>query len=70
MAKIKELFDPNRILNPGIGKGDTKLLRRGNIKRILRNLPENVLSLQCMRCGFCIATCPSKRIHIIELLCW
>jgi glycolate oxidase len=66
MAKIKELFDPNRILNPGIGKGDTKLLRRGNIKRILRNLPENVLSLQCMRCGFCIATCPSKRIHIIE----
>ena len=66
MGKIKELFDPNRILNPGIGKGDIKSLEKANIRRSLRNLPENVLNLQCMRCGFCIATCPSRMIFLIE----
>jgi glycolate oxidase len=66
MSNIKELFDPNRILNPGIGKGDIKSLKKANITRSLRNLPGSILNLQCMRCGFCIATCPSRIVYLIE----
>ncbi|GAG94730.1 unnamed protein product, partial [marine sediment metagenome] len=40
MRQIKELFDPNMILNPGIGKGDTRLLNKSGSKRHLKNLPE------------------------------
>ncbi len=62
MLQIKKLFDPNGILNPGIGKGDQRPLKKLNYQRILKNQSDNILELKCMRCGFCLATCPS-RVH-------
>ena len=59
MTQIKRLFDPNMILNPGIGKGDTRPLNITNQLRTLENQSENILELKCMRCGFCIS-CPSR----------
>ncbi|MFX1478289.1 MAG: FAD-linked oxidase C-terminal domain-containing protein [Promethearchaeota archaeon] len=66
MVQVKELFDPNRILNPGIGKGDNKSLPNISYSRKIKNNSDSLLELQCMRCGFCIATCPSKIHHLIE----
>ena len=36
MADIKSFFDPNRILNPGIGKGDSRFLKKLIHKRYLK----------------------------------
>jgi len=66
MYKIKELFDPNRILNPGIGKGEKQLIRISRKSRLLKNQNDKLLSLKCMRCGFCIATCPSRIHYLLE----
>ncbi|MFX1258555.1 MAG: FAD-binding and (Fe-S)-binding domain-containing protein [Promethearchaeota archaeon] len=60
MVQIKKLFDPNMILNPGIGKGDNRKFKKLRIGRNLKNQTNKYLELNCMRCGFCIATCPSK----------
>jgi glycolate oxidase len=65
MTKIKRLFDPNMILNPGIGKGDSRILNTKNQKRILENQAESILELKCMRCGFCIS-CPSRIEYNLE----
>ncbi len=62
MAQIKKLFDPNLILNPGIGKGDNRIVKKLRVKRSLKNQQKKVLELNCMRCGFCTIACPSK-IH-------
>ncbi|MHA1344078.1 MAG: FAD-binding and (Fe-S)-binding domain-containing protein [Promethearchaeota archaeon] len=66
MTYIKKLFDPNLILNPGIGKGDRRPLKKINIQRNLKNQQKKILELSCMRCGFCIATCPSRAYYILE----
>lgn len=65
MRQIKSIFDPNKILNPGIGKGDTRTLKIKNLKRSLRNQTDTNLELKCMRCGFCIS-CPSRIEHFLE----
>ncbi len=65
MVQIKKLFDPNMILNPGIGKGDTRMLNIKNQKRTLENQSESILELKCMRCGFCIS-CPSRMDYHLE----
>ena len=66
MSQVKELFDPKMILNPGIGKGDQRSLVKSSILRRLKNRSDNILELKCMRCGFCITTCPSRIYHMIE----
>jgi glycolate oxidase len=66
MAQVKELFDPHRILNPGIGKGDIKSLESISYSRQIKNNSDSLLELHCMRCGFCVVTCPSKIHHLIE----
>ncbi len=66
MVQIKELFDPKRIMNPGIGKGDKRSLNIKINHRNLKNLPDKILTLKCMRCGFCITTCPSRIYHLLE----
>jgi glycolate oxidase len=66
MSEIKELFDPKRILNPGIGKGDERSLKKVSYRRSLKNKSDELLELECMRCGFCIAKCPSRIHHLIE----
>ncbi len=65
MVQIKRLFDPNMILNPGIGKGDTRSLNINNQMRTLENQSESILELKCMRCGFCIS-CPSRIDFYLE----
>jgi glycolate oxidase len=62
MDQFKILFDPNMILNPGIGKGDPRTLKKIKNLRTLKNQPDKILELNCMRCGFCTTMCPSK-IH-------
>jgi len=66
MIKIKHLFFFFYILNPGIGKGDPQELEDIPNKRTLKNQPDKVLELRCMRCGFCQATCPSKLNYYSE----
>lgn len=66
MAQIKHLLDPNMILNPGTGKGDKRPLSETNYQRILRNQDDKILELKCMRCGFCVASCPSRLHYMIE----
>ena len=65
MDNIRKIFDPNMILNPGIGKGDTRPLRSEIHQRLLTKQPDKVLELKCMRCGFCIS-CPSRSHYFIE----
>ncbi|MFX1499534.1 MAG: FAD-linked oxidase C-terminal domain-containing protein [Promethearchaeota archaeon] len=65
MAQIKKLFDQNMILNPGIGKGDTRTLISKKAKRTLRTQKDRLLELKCMRCGFCIS-CPSRIEYHLE----
>ena len=64
--RCKEFFDPNRILNPGIGKGETLALKKTSFQRKLKNQSNNILELECMRCGFCIASCPSRIYYMLE----
>jgi len=66
MSQIKEFFDPNRILNPGIGKGETLALKKTILQRNLKNQSNKLLELECMRCGFCIASCPSRIHYMLE----
>ncbi|MFX1417668.1 MAG: FAD-binding and (Fe-S)-binding domain-containing protein [Promethearchaeota archaeon] len=65
MAQIKKIFDPNIILNPGIGKGDSRTLMEVSKKRKLKKHTNQILELKCMRCGFCIS-CPSRINYVIE----
>ena len=59
MRKLKKLFDPNLILNPGIGKGHEFKINRLRNSRALKNQKYSLLELNCMRCGFCNIICPS-----------
>ncbi|TFG04353.1 MAG: FAD-binding oxidoreductase [Promethearchaeota archaeon] len=60
MAQLKKLFDPNDILNPGAGKGNKMPLKKIISSRNLKNQPGKILELNCMRCGYCIPSCPSR----------
>ncbi|MHA1472400.1 MAG: FAD-binding and (Fe-S)-binding domain-containing protein [Promethearchaeota archaeon] len=66
MHQIKKLFDPNMILNPGVGKGDIQPLDQSEVRRHLKNQPGKILELNCMRCGFCTVKCPSRIEYTIE----
>ncbi len=66
MEKIKRIFDPTQILNPGIGKGDKRKLILRRDARILKNYKGAILKLNCMRCGFCVKHCPSWILHNTE----
>ncbi|MFX1258558.1 MAG: hypothetical protein ACFFAN_11900 [Promethearchaeota archaeon] len=60
MAQMKLLFDPNMILNPGIGKRDKREIIRSKTVRCLKDQLEKILSINYMRCGFCMESCLSK----------
>jgi FAD/FMN-containing dehydrogenase/NAD-dependent dihydropyrimidine dehydrogenase PreA subunit len=66
MHQIKKLIDPNFILNPGVGKGDIRPLKLTNLNRNLINQPNKLLELNCMRCGFCQTSCPSRMVYKSE----
>ncbi|MHA1264407.1 MAG: FAD-linked oxidase C-terminal domain-containing protein [Candidatus Helarchaeota archaeon] len=66
MCQLKQLFDPNKILNPGVGKGDLRPLPKSDSIRQLKNQPGKILIFNCMRCGFCSVICPSKAFYKSE----
>ncbi|MHA2474277.1 MAG: FAD-linked oxidase C-terminal domain-containing protein [Promethearchaeota archaeon] len=61
MHKIKSLFDPNLILNPGKAKGSKRQEIRSPIQIPEKDAQElsNLMPLSCIRCGFCVSECPS-----------
>lgn len=59
MKRIKKIFDPEKILNPGVLINDDPDIFIKNLKRI----PEaNPIIDKCIECGFCEVSCPSKNL--------
>ncbi len=59
MHSIKNLIDPNMIMNPGAGKGDKRPIPISNVFRGLKNQSGKILHMNCNRCGLCTVSCPS-----------
>ncbi|WP_244434225.1 FAD-binding and (Fe-S)-binding domain-containing protein [Azospirillum sp. B506] len=61
MKEIKDLFDPEGLLNPGV-------ILNGDPEAHLKNLkplpPADPLVDTCIECGFCEPTCPSHRFTL------
>ncbi len=58
--QIKNTFDPNNIMNPGKGKSfdglDSEFKAKNKGFRAIANQTFKILN--CIRCGFCIQSCP------------
>ena len=61
MKRIKQVMDPQGVLNPGVVINDDPQLFIQNLKRIPAAHP---LIDKCIECGFCEATCPSKDLTL------
>ncbi|MDA8621908.1 FAD-binding oxidoreductase [Psychrosphaera sp.] len=59
MLQIKQLFDPNGILNPDVMITDDQQLFIKNIKPLVAG---NELIDKCIECGFCERQCPSRNL--------
>ncbi|MDX1269066.1 MAG: FAD-linked oxidase C-terminal domain-containing protein, partial [Oceanisphaera sp.] len=61
MQRIKTLFDPNGILNPGVILNEDAQAHLKNLKP----LPAaDALVDKCIECGFCEAVCPSRDLSL------
>ncbi len=59
MQEIKQIFDPENLLNPGVVLNDDPDILIKNLKP----LPEaNELIDKCIECGFCEPQCPSRNL--------
>ena len=56
MRKIKQLFDPNKILNPGVILNDDPQAHLKNLKPM--PAADEIVD-RCIECGFCEPLCPS-----------
>lgn len=61
MVKIKELFDPDTLLNPGVILNDVPKSYLKDLKP-LPAADDDINS--CIECGFCEPTCPSKNLTL------
>jgi D-lactate dehydrogenase len=61
MKKIKTIFDPSNILNPGVLLNDDKNVF---IKNLKPTPVANPIIDKCIECGFCENTCPSKELTL------
>lgn len=61
MQQLKALFDPNKILNPGVILNDNKKSHISNLKLMPNADP---LIDKCIECGFCEAVCPSRNLSL------
>ena len=59
MREVKALLDPDGILNPGVILNDDASAHITNLKPLT---PAHELIDACSECGFCEATCPSRRL--------
>jgi len=61
MKKIKQLFDPEGLLNPGVILNDNPRAHLENLKP----LPEaDPIIDKCIECGFCEVHCPSRDLSL------
>ncbi|MEN6589575.1 MAG: FAD-binding and (Fe-S)-binding domain-containing protein [Proteiniphilum sp.] len=61
MKRIKKVFDPGNILNPGVVINDSPDVFIQNLKQIPEAHP---IIDKCIECGFCEVTCPSKNLTL------
>ncbi|MDH3639037.1 MAG: FAD-binding oxidoreductase, partial [Gammaproteobacteria bacterium] len=61
MRRIKALFDPEGILNPGVILNDDPLIHVKNLKPLPKADP---LVDKCIECGFCEPFCPSRSVSM------
>lgn len=61
MQRLKKLFDPNNLLNPGVILNDNPLAHINNLKPLPAVDP---LIDKCIECGFCEPACPSRALTL------
>ncbi|PKO30323.1 MAG: 4Fe-4S ferredoxin [Betaproteobacteria bacterium HGW-Betaproteobacteria-7] len=61
MRKIKALFDPDTLLNPGVILNDNPHAHLENLKPM--PAAEDIVD-RCIECGFCEPLCPSHRLTL------
>jgi D-lactate dehydrogenase len=61
MRRIKRLFDPQNLLNPGVILNDDPLAHLKNLKPM--PAAEEIVD-RCIECGFCEPLCPSHRLTL------
>ena len=61
MRRIKQIFDPENLLNPGVILNDDKDAHLKNLKPMP---PAEDIVDRCIECGFCEPLCPSHRLTL------
>ena len=61
MQRIKSIFDPKGILNPGVIINDDK---ESHLKDLKLMPAADELIDKCIECGFCEAVCPSRNLSL------
>mgnify|MGYP001814760871 CR=1 FL=1 len=61
MEKIKAIFDPKGILNPGVILNPNPQVHIENLKPLPAT---DAIVDKCIECGFCEAVCPSKNLSL------
>jgi D-lactate dehydrogenase len=61
MRRIKQLFDPQNLLNPGVILNDDPL---SHLKHLKPMPAAEALVDRCIECGFCEPLCPSHRLTL------
>jgi D-lactate dehydrogenase len=61
MEEIKSIFDPKRLLNPGVILSDNPYTHIQNLKPL--PAAHDILD-KCIECGFCEAICPSRNLSL------
>jgi D-lactate dehydrogenase len=61
MQRIKALFDPKNLLNPGVILNPNPQAHVENLKPLP---PADPIIDKCIECGFCEANCPSKNLTL------
>ena len=61
MRTIKRLFDPDKLLNPGVILNDNAAAHLENLKPM--PAAEDIVD-RCIECGFCEPLCPSHRLTL------
>ncbi|MEP7241358.1 MAG: FAD-binding and (Fe-S)-binding domain-containing protein [Devosia sp.] len=61
MRRIKPLFDPENLLNPGVLITDNKTVHLEHFKEM--RLSDPIVDL-CIECGFCEPACPSAQLTL------
>jgi D-lactate dehydrogenase len=61
MKRIKNIFDPKNLLNPGVIINEDK---KAHIKNLKFMTAFNPIADKCIECGFCEPICPSKDLTL------